>query len=276
MNSYFCGIFAKIRQEKLTFKELSKCWSEVEVDIDKHCEQLQNEYNYFYNQYDCRMAKAHFNKLLGKVYQKEIYNWLACKESLAKWLKDHSRVMYLKQAKNYLKTAELLWQKRIKAKENILYRNSQRGSILIMTLIVVSILFLLGMTHLSLLARDHRFYGVQERNMQAWYLAQSGEKYWQKYGGLLSSGNLKRSPGNLYKSAVKLSSGEIALAKVYVPQDSPHSYFEILQDPKGKIIINGVLRNTLTTSKGENIISRTLELDNLKNVTWDSSLEGEL
>lgn len=276
MNSYFCGIFAKIRQEKLTFKELSKCWSEVEVDIDKHCEQLQNEYNYFYNQYDCRMAKAHFNSLLGKVYQKEISNWLACKESLAKWLKDRSRVMYLKQAKNYLETAEQLWQRRIKAKENILYRNSQRGSILIMTLIVVSILFLLGMTHLSLLARDHRFYGVQERNMQAWYLAQSGEKYWQKYGGLLSSGNLKRSPGNLYKSAVKLSSGEIALAKVYIPQDSSHSYFEILQDPKGKIIINGVLRNTLTTSKGENIISRTLELDNLKNVTWDSSLEGEL
>ena len=276
MNSCFCSIFAKIRQDKLTFKELSKCWSEVEEDINKHCEQLQNEFDYFYNQYSCRTAKANFNKLLGKVYQKEISSWLACKDSLAKWLNDRSRGMYLKQAKNSLEMAEKLWQKRIKAKEDILYRNNQRGSILIMTLIIVSILFLLGMTYLSLLARDHRFYGVQERSMQAWYLAQSGQKYWQRYGGLLSSGNLKLSPGNLYKDAFQLSSGDVALAKVCIPEDSQQSYFEILRDPRGRIIINGVFKNTLSTSKGENIVSRTLELDNLKNVTWDSSLEGEL
>lgn len=114
--------------------------------------------------------------------------------------------------------------------------SSIRGSVLIFTLLVAVVLFILGCGFLSLVERDNRFAGYQERSERAWHLAQSG---WEYY--LSCSATLKVSG-----STTAAIEPPRLLARVNVPAGNAQQYFELRDMGQGKLLCRGVVAGTLS------------------------------
>lgn len=141
-----------------------------------------------------------------------------------------------------------------------------RGGMLVMSMLMIAIMFTVCMSYLLLLHTDRRFYGVLERDMQAWYLAESGESFMRFYASCESLDNLLGAAGNTLKTPEKGRDGSRVWARVYVPEHGS-GYFEILKNRKGQVEIKGVLPKTLSSVKGDSCIVRSLVADNNKG--WD-------
>ena len=127
-------------------------------------------------------------------------------------------------------------------------RKSQQGGALIMAMMLTTILLILGAAYLLSLQTERRFSGVQERSLQAWYLAKSGCDYFLYYCQEASATSLIGAPGNTLQEAQKTASGALLLAKVPVLHDSEHYYFEISRLSAKVIEVNGIVKGTLSSS----------------------------
>lgn len=129
-----------------------------------------------------------------------------------------------------------------------LRRKFQRGGALIMAMMITTIMLILGAAYLLSLQTERRFSGVQERNLQAWYLAKSGCDYFFYYCQDGSAVSLIGAPGNTLQETQKAASGELVLAKVPILHDSEHYYFEISRVTNKVIKVRGMVEGTLNSS----------------------------
>lgn len=129
------------------------------------------------------------------------------------------------------------------------HRLRQRGSMLVFSLWLTVLIFVMSISYLDYLHRERRFSGIQERNLQAWYLAQSGCDYFRKYCEYGSAELLLAAPDNTCKKVVKTGEGNL-LARVFVPKNSKHSYFEITAIKPDLVCVRGVVYDTLSSSGG--------------------------
>ncbi|MCR5662945.1 MAG: hypothetical protein K6G50_12610 [bacterium] len=133
----------------------------------------------------------------------------------------------------------------------ILQKKFRRGSVLVMTLLVLLVLFLLGISYLAIIRRDYRFAAINERNEQAWFLAKAGLEYYRSESAddLLKQRNIKL-PGT--PSGKRLASGAL-------PKDSNTHFFEVVQLKNGDIAVRGVVIGTMTSSrKKQSVVERTI------------------
>lgn len=127
-------------------------------------------------------------------------------------------------------------------------RQYQRGGALIIAMMLTTVMLLLGAAHLISLQSERRFSGIQERNLQAWYLAKSGCDYFFYYCQDGSTSFLAEAPGNKLSAEQESSSGASVLAKVPVVDGLEHYYFEISRLSAKVIRIRGVVEGTLSSS----------------------------
>ena len=117
-----------------------------------------------------------------------------------------------------------------------------------MAMMLTTVMLILGAAHLLSLQSERRFSGVQERNLQAWYLAKSGCDYFFYYCQSGSASLLFEAPGNKLAAEQKASSGELILAKVPVGEELDHYYFEISRLSAKVVRVRGVVEGTLSSS----------------------------
>lgn len=96
-----------------------------------------------------------------------------------------------------------------------------------MALLVMVVVLLLGTAFLTVLERDYRFAGYQERSEQAWFLALAGLEY-------------HRSRPARPDAPVRRS----------IPAGSSTSYFEVTVQPDGTVVSRGVVEGTLAGLPG--------------------------
>ena len=106
----------------------------------------------------------------------------------------------------------------------------RRGMALITVLAVTTLLLLLGITLLNFIEVDYRFSAQQDRRQQAYYLALSGLEYQR-----LNTYQLSPQPG-----------GNRTLRQA-LPANSSTHFFEITVQPNGRIISQGIVRNSFRT-----------------------------
>ncbi|MBQ7501223.1 hypothetical protein IJT93_00710 [bacterium] len=135
-----------------------------------------------------------------------------------------------------------------------------------MSMLMITVMFTVCASYLLLLHTDRRFYGVLERDMQAWYLAESGESFLRFYGSCDNLAALTGAAGNSLATPERGKDGSRIWARVYVPEHGS-GCFEILKNRNGQIEIRGMLPNTLSSVKGDSCIVRSLLADN--NEGWD-------
>ena len=129
-----------------------------------------------------------------------------------------------------------------------LRHHNQRGGALILAMMLTTVMIILGAAHLFALQSERRFSGVQERNLQAWYLAKSGCDYFFYYCQGGSPSFLLEAPGNKLSAEQKADSGELILAKVPVVEGLDHYYFEISRLSAKVVRVRGVVEGTLSSS----------------------------
>ncbi len=117
-----------------------------------------------------------------------------------------------------------------------------------MAMMLTVIMLILGAAHLLSLQSERRFSGIQERNLQAWYLAKSGCDYFFNYCQGGSAAFLLGAPGNKLLTEQKVTSGESVFAKVPVVDGSEHYYFEIARLSAKVVRVRGVVEGTLSSS----------------------------
>lgn len=127
-------------------------------------------------------------------------------------------------------------------------RQYQRGGALIIAMMLTTIMLILGAAHLISLQNERRFSGIQERNLQAWYLAKSGCDYFFYYCQDGSVSFLPEAPGNKLSVGQKSASDASVLAKVPVVDGLEHYYFEISRLSAKVIRVRGVVEGTLSSS----------------------------
>ncbi len=127
-------------------------------------------------------------------------------------------------------------------------RQYQRGGALIIAMMLTTVMLILGAAHLFSLQSERRFSGIQERNLQAWYLAKSGCDYFFYYCQDGSTSFLSEAPGNKLLVEQKSASGTSILAKVPVVDGLEHYYFEISRLSTKVIRVRGVVEGTLSSS----------------------------
>lgn len=130
-----------------------------------------------------------------------------------------------------------------------------------MTLLLTVLIMLFGLAYLSMLHSERRFSGVQERSMQAWYLAESGRDYVKYYcrGGNLNC--LLYAPANQCIKASSCGESKTFWARVSVPPGSVNCFFEIVSGPGGTITVRGIVRDTLSNTFAHPVIERSISLD---------------
>ena len=155
-------------------------------------------------------------------------------------------------------------------------RGQERGN-LILALWLIVLLLILGSAYLTTLVSERRFSGVQERNLQAWYLALSGREFLDYYATPHSLEPLLEAPGNLCQEAQPLPGGGVLWAKVPVPLDSEEYYFEISKLPSGLLAVRGVVEGTLSSAGEEAVrLERRLYFKDNGAGGWDYALYGEV
>lgn len=117
-----------------------------------------------------------------------------------------------------------------------------------MAMMLTTVMLILGAAYLLSLQSERRFSGIQERNLQAWYLARSGCDYFFNYCQYGSRPFLLDMPGNKLLSEPQTSSEGVVWVRVPVVAGVDHYYFEISSLSAKVMRVRGVVEGTLSSS----------------------------
>ncbi|MGM9992237.1 MAG: hypothetical protein ACI376_05235 [Candidatus Bruticola sp.] len=146
-----------------------------------------------------------------------------------------------------------------------------RGSAIIMSMFVMVIIMILAAAYLLSLQTERHFSAVQERSLQAWYLAESGRDYFLNYCSTGSENTLIKAPGNTLKAVQSGENGQLLLARVNVPDYSNNYYFEISLLKPTLICVRGVAYDTLSSSGLPSCLDKKIYLTGSFSKGWGNA-----
>ncbi|MGM9998406.1 MAG: hypothetical protein ACI38Q_03270 [Candidatus Bruticola sp.] len=157
-----------------------------------------------------------------------------------------------------------------------LLKKERGGSAIIMSIFIITIMMILAATYLMSLQTERHFSAVQERRLQAWYLAESGRDYFLNYCSIGSADTLLAAPGNTLKATQPGEHGELILAKVCVPEYSANYYFEISSLKPNVICVRGVVYDTLSSSGQPACLEKKIYLTGSFSKGWGNAFYDKL